>query len=57
MCLFRCGKTLDEDVARTVDVVLFGVQLSVSSYIDVTMYVSTTNDLCVVCFLAQGVPV
>ena len=38
VCLLRCDKTLDEDVA----VELFGVQLTVSSYIDVTIYLSLT---------------
>lgn len=57
VCVLRCNKTLGEDAACTVEVVVFGVQLNVSSYIDVTMYVSTTNDLCVVRCLAQGVPV
>ena len=55
LCLLRRGKPFDEDVAHTVDVVvvLFGVQLNASSYIDVTIYLSLTVG-CIV-FHSQGV--
>lgn len=51
----RCGETLDEDVVCAVDVaaVLFGAQLSVSSYIYVTVYLSPTVGRIV--FLSHGV--
>ena len=44
LCLLRCDKILDEEVAHTVNVavVLFAVQLNVFSYIDVTIYLSLT---------------
>ena len=45
VCLLRCDKTPDD--------VFFGVQLYVSSYIDVTIYLSLTVG-CVV-FLFHGV--
>ena len=43
MCVcVRCGKIFGEDDALDVDVVIFGVQLNVSSHIDVTIYLSLT---------------
>ena len=49
----RCGKIFGEDDALDVDVVIFGVQLNVSSHIDVTIYLSLTVGCIVV--LLHGV--